>query len=284
MGKPRLNPEHGYRHQHRQQQRRCRDKKRVSKHKHKHKHQRKHHQYQQQQDLKSHTKKKQTQYLTSINLFENLVKIKTQLVNTSDSVRFFIEFFKQTTFTAFVSATSFEKNEDMHTIDHIIRTVVPWYRIFSTRQYAPRQACIDEYATVFMEQIVKLLFNQGMYVCKMISMSNISCTIDKLELSPLESTLFTNVSAHLSKCGASLKKLPREIVVVKNRLQSILNGCANVAMDDDEVKKRLDLFLRNYNRRSMNSDLFELVFINSPVLCQILLNNTQESAAAAADS
>ena len=225
-------------------------------------------------DYHSHVKKRTEQCNATTKLFQNLSRNETQLKRKSDSVKFFIEFFKQTTFISYVSATSFERNEDMHMIDHIIRTVVPWYRLFATKQYAPRQASSDEYATIFMENIVKLLYNQGMYVCKMISMANVTCTVDKLELTPLESALFTSISTHLARCGSSLQKLPREIVTVKNKIHSILKACTSTEMDDENTKTKLDLFARDYNHTSpFASDLFELVFVNSESLWQILNEN-----------
>ncbi|KAK8405435.1 hypothetical protein O3P69_001771 [Scylla paramamosain] len=100
-------------------------------------------------------------------------------LSKADSFSLLVELLKYDTFFFMASATPFKGTDDLHSIDHIIRGVVPAYTsscmaLRGTGKSNP-SGIVDasEYSTVFLEDIVKLLGNRGYFVSRSISLENV---------------------------------------------------------------------------------------------------------------
>lgn len=134
------------------------------------------------------------------------VKISTSaflaLLRQSDSFRLFLEVIKYDTFCVMASATPFQSNADLHSIDHILRRSIPAYTSIAAFAGLGHSSTPDaiaensEYATVFLEQAVKLLRNRGQLVSRCISIANVKCSVVNCNTTPLQKYAMDELSSY----------------------------------------------------------------------------------------
>nr|BDV50214.1 MAG: wsv026-like protein [Chiromantes dehaani nimavirus] len=124
------------------------------------------------------------------------------LLRQSDSFRLFLEVIKYDTFCVMASATPFQSNADLHSIDHILRRSIPAYTSIATFSGPGISSTPDaiaensEYATVFLEQAVKLLRNRGQLVSRCISIANVECSVVNCNTTPLQKYAMDELSSY----------------------------------------------------------------------------------------
>lgn len=124
------------------------------------------------------------------------------LLRQSDSFRLLLEVVKYDTFTVMASATPFQSNADLHSIDHILRRNVPAYTSIAAFSGAGNSTTPDaiaensEYSTLFLEQVVKLLRNRGQLVSRCISIENVECSVVNCNTSPLQKYAIDELSTY----------------------------------------------------------------------------------------
>ena len=142
--------------------------------------------------LKSKKIKKSTSGTISTSTFLALLQL-------SDSFRLFLEVIKYDTFTVMASATPFQSNNDLHSIDHILRRNTPAYTSIDNfvKSFTPDDIAENsEYATVFLEEIVKLLRNRGQLVSRCISIANVECSVVNCNTTPLQKYAMDELSSY----------------------------------------------------------------------------------------
>ena len=124
------------------------------------------------------------------------------LLRQSDSFRLFLEVIKYETFCVMASATPFQSNADLHSIDHVLRRSIPAYTSiaaftgFGSSSSPDAIADNSEYATVFLEQAVKLLRNRGQLVSRCISIANVECSVVNCNTTPLQKYAMDELSSY----------------------------------------------------------------------------------------
>nr|BDT63519.1 MAG: wsv026-like protein [Pasiphaea japonica whispovirus] len=124
------------------------------------------------------------------------------LLRQSDSFRLFIEVMKYDSFYIMASATPFQSNADLHLIDHIFRRSAPAYTRIAAFNGTGNSTTPDaiaedsEYATVFLEQAVKLLKNRGQLVSRCISIANVECSVVNCNATPFQKFAMDELSSY----------------------------------------------------------------------------------------
>ena len=124
------------------------------------------------------------------------------LLRQSDSFRLFLEVIKYDTFCVMASATPFQSNADLHSIDHVLRRSIPAYTSIAAFNRLGNSSTPDaiaensEYATVFLEQVVKLLRNRGQLVSRCISIANVECSVINCNTTPLQKYAMDELSSY----------------------------------------------------------------------------------------
>ena len=124
------------------------------------------------------------------------------LLRLSDSFRLLIEVIKYDTFCLMASATPFQGNADLHSVDHILRRTVPAYTSIAAFSNSGNSSTPDaiaensEYSTVFLEQVVKLLRNQGQLVSRCISIENVECSVINCSTTPIQRYAIDELSSY----------------------------------------------------------------------------------------
>ena len=146
-----------------------------------------------------------------------------------DTFRLMVELTKYHSFFLMVSATPFQSTEDLHTVDHILRKTLPAYtsiqsykdslqkpgsrrqKGYNRRQaepsayeeedgYGPTDADAlaetSEYATRFLENVVRTMKNTGQFVSRCISIQNVGCSIVNCDTSPLQRYALDKLSSY----------------------------------------------------------------------------------------
>ncbi|KAK8405449.1 hypothetical protein O3P69_001785 [Scylla paramamosain] len=183
--------------------------------------------------IKAHIKEKDvSQVINYMTLTPDVSDIEKFLgtLSKADSFRLLVELLKYDTFFFMASATPFKGTDDLHSIDHIIRGVVPAYTsscmaLRGTGKSNP-SGIVDasEYSTVFLEDIVKLLGNKGYFVSRSISLENVESS-DRCDCSHAGHETHSRVQSQDSLAAAHLppilvdtgsEYLPLELIRVKS--------------------------------------------------------------------
>lgn len=125
------------------------------------------------------------------------------LLQQSDSFRLFMEVMKYDSFSIMASATPFQSNADLHSVDHILRRSTPAYTSIAGFKKGTGNATTpdaiaenSEYVTVFLEQVVMLLRNRGQLVSRCISIANVECSIVNCNTTPLQKFAVDELSSY----------------------------------------------------------------------------------------
>ena len=144
----------------------------------------------------------------------------------ADSFRLLVELLKYDTFFLMASATPFKGTDDLHSIDHIIRGVVPAYTSSciawkgAGKSNPSAIADASEYSTVFLEDIVKLLGNRGYFVSRSISLENVESSVVNCAITPLQKFAMDELSAYFME----MKKLLSDVISIGKALRSLLSS------------------------------------------------------------
>ena len=147
-------------------------------------------------------------------------------LSKADSFRLLVELLKYDTFFLMASATPFKGNDDLHSIDHIIRGVVPTYTSSCVASRGAGKsnpsaiADASEYSTVFLEDIVRLLGNRGYFVSRSISLENVESSVINCAITPLQKFAMDELSAYFME----MKKLLSDVIGIGKALRSLLSS------------------------------------------------------------
>lgn len=147
-------------------------------------------------------------------------------LSKADSFRLLVELLKYDTFFLMASATPFKGNDDLHSIDHIIRGVVPAYTssCMASRGAGKSNpsaiADASEYSTVFLEDVVKLLGNRGYFVSRSISLENVESSVVNCAITPLQKFAMDELSVYFME----MKKLLSDVVGIGKALRSLMSS------------------------------------------------------------
>jgi len=148
---------------------------------------------------------------------------KLQLT-VADSVKLFVDHLKNTTFFVMSSATPFQNNQDLHMIDHIIRNIAPRYHLLDQYNGTPTGMNSSEYSTLFLESIIKLLYNNGIYVSRTISMKGIRCAIVQKPISAANMYMINEISSYLAEMKCLAKTAHSDVKVLGKKIDQIIKS------------------------------------------------------------
>nr|BDT62799.1 MAG: wsv026-like protein [Metapenaeus joyneri majanivirus] len=120
-------------------------------------------------------------------------------LSVADSFKLFVDILKKKTFFIMSSATPFQSNNDLHIIDHIIRNIAPHYYLLKQCNITPTGINSLEYSTLFLESIIKLLYNKGIYVSRTISTKGIKCSIVQKPVSNANTYMIDEICCYLAE-------------------------------------------------------------------------------------
>ncbi|KAK3895666.1 hypothetical protein Pcinc_000589 [Petrolisthes cinctipes] len=122
-------------------------------------------------------------------------------LSRADSFRLLLELIKRETFFLMASAMPFQGNKDLHSIDHILRCIVPTYTTSCTALMGVGKANPDaiadasEYSTLFLEDVVQMLGNRGCFVSRSISLEGVDSSVVNCAITPLQRFAIDDISA-----------------------------------------------------------------------------------------
>nr|BDT62204.1 MAG: wsv026-like protein [Penaeus semisulcatus majanivirus] len=148
---------------------------------------------------------------------------KLQLT-VADSVKLFVDHLKNTTFFVMSSATPFQNNQDLHMVDHIIRNVAPRYHLLDQYNGTPTGMNSSEYSTLFLESIIKLLYNNGIYVSRTISMKGIRCAIVQKPISAANMYMINEISSYLAEMKCLARTAHSDVKVLGEKIDQIIKS------------------------------------------------------------
>lgn len=157
--------------------------------------------------------------------YADRTKMFLSTLSGADSFRLLVELLKYDCFYMMASATPFQSSDDLHSIDHILRGVVPNYTTSESLAgigNANPDAIADasEYSTLFLEDVVKLLRNRGMLVSRSISVDNVECSVVRCPISPIQKFAMDEISAF---CLQS-KQLLGEVLEIGSAMRSYVGS------------------------------------------------------------
>lgn len=169
-------------------------------------------------------------------------------LSLADSFRLVVELLKYDCFYLMASATPFQSNDDLHTIDHILRGVVPNYTTSHSLEGMGKSnpdaiADASEYSTLFLEDVVKLLRNRGMLVSRSISLDNVECSVVRCPISPIQKFAMDEISAF---CLQS-KQLLGELLEIGSALRSYV-GSLESPITEGSVRVLVERVNSGYTR------------------------------------
>lgn len=147
-------------------------------------------------------------------------------LSRADSFRLLLELTKKDTFFLMASATPFQSNDDLHSIDHILRCVVPTYTSScmalkgAGKANPDRIADASEYATLFLEDVVRMLGNRGFFVSRSISLKGVESSVVYCAITPFQRFALDEISAFFME----MKRLLGESTSLGKALKSFLAG------------------------------------------------------------
>jgi len=145
-------------------------------------------------------------------------------LNVADSMKLFVDHLKSKTFLVMSSATPFQNNQDLHTIDHIIRNIAPRYHLLDQYDGTPTGMNSSEYSTLFLESIIKLLYNHGIYVSRTISMNGIRCSIVQKPISTATTFMIDEISSYLAEMKNLAKTAHSDIIMLNHIIDQIIKS------------------------------------------------------------
>nr|GAV93158.1 hypothetical protein SCV_034 [Chionoecetes opilio bacilliform virus] len=180
----------------------------------------------------------------------------------SDSFRLLLEIIKYDTFCLMVSATPFQSNADLHSVDHILRRTVPAYTsiysIFGNTSTPDAIAENSEYSTMFLEQVVKLLRGEGQLVSRCISIENVVCSVVNCSSTPVQKYAIDELSSYCLNA--------RQVLIDSKELGVAMNGAMEVmAATGDLTIKNVNNFIEYLNRLNRAGEITIPVDLDSGV-------------------
>lgn len=154
------------------------------------------------------------------------LEIFLSMLSRADSFRLLLELTKKDTFFLMASATPFQSNDDLHSIDHILRCVVPTYTSTcmalkgAGKSNPDRIADASEYATLFLEDVVRMLGNRGFFVSRSISLKGVESAVVSCAITPLQRFALDEISAFFME----MKRLLGESASLGKALKSFLSS------------------------------------------------------------
>nr|BDT62981.1 MAG: wsv026-like protein [Trachysalambria curvirostris nimavirus] len=156
------------------------------------------------------------------------------LLRMSDSFRLFLEVIKYKTFCVMASATPFQSNADLHSVDHILRKNIPAYTSIAAfsggENYSTPDAIAEnsEYSTVFLEEVVKLLKNRGQLVSRCISIANVECSVVNCNMTPMQRYAVDELSSYCLKA--------KQILIDSDKLgEAIADALSSCASEESGI-------------------------------------------------
>lgn len=133
---------------------------------------------------------------------------------SSDSFRFMLELVKNDVFCLLASATPFQSNSDLHSIDHLLRGMIPAYTSISSftggsESLPDAIAENSEYSTKFLEEVIKLLRNRGQLVSRSISVDNVECSVVSCTSTPLQKFAMDELASYCLETRNVLLDAPK---------------------------------------------------------------------------
>nr|BDT61664.1 MAG: wsv026-like protein [Marsupenaeus japonicus endogenous nimavirus] len=162
-------------------------------------------------------------YDTMYDRFGRNKKNRLQLA-VADSVKLFVDYLKNKTFFVMSSATPFQNNQDLHMVDHIIRNIAPHYHLLNQYDGTPVGMNSSEYSTLFLESIIKLLYNEGIYVSRTISMKGIRCSIVQEPITTASTFMINEISSYLAEMKSLSKTAQSDITLLDDKINEIIKS------------------------------------------------------------
>lgn len=156
----------------------------------------------------------------------SLLDVFLGTLSRADSFRLLLELTKRDTFFLMASATPFQSDDDLHSIDHILRCVVPTYTSScmalkgAGKANPDRIADASEYATLFLEDVVRMLGNRGFFVSRSISLRGVESSVVSCAVTPLQRFALDEISAFFME----MKRLLGESSSLGKAIKSFLKG------------------------------------------------------------
>jgi len=212
----------------------------------------------------------------------------------ADSFRLLVELTKRDVFFIMASATPFQSNQDLHAIDHIIRGLLPAYtsleafqsgiRVASgvanmadTDEEGTTSALVEngEYATCFLEDLVKLLYHQGQLVSRAISMSHVECAVVRCAMSPMQEYAVDEMASYMHEAKRSFRASSRIGVALASEINSLATVGFREGWTTNQFRQRLHCFANSINRGTIPwghlsriAPLFRIIVIDDERLWQ----------------
>nr|BDT62709.1 MAG: wsv026-like protein [Metapenaeus ensis nimavirus] len=170
------------------------------------------------------------------------------LLRMSDSFRLFLEVIKHDTFCLMASATPFQSNADLHSVDHILRRNLPAYTSIAAFSGGGNYSTPDmiaensEYATVFLEQVVKLLKNRGQLVSRCISIANVECSVVNCNMTPMQQYAIDELSSYCLSARQTLVDSRQLGEAIADALSSLISDESGIV-----TKRHLKEFVDRLN-------------------------------------
>ena len=178
----------------------------------------------------------------------------------ADSFRLFVEMTKCDCFYLMSSATPFQSNEDLHSVDHIVRSVLPSYTSLPSfgcslpDDDAAHLVDDREYATEFLEDLVKLLYHRGLFVSRAISLRGVECSVVRCPMSPLHARAFDRLASYAAEAKRALADSARLSMHLSEEIEKLAPPYAD-AGDPAEFRRRLDGLVERINGRRIKGPL-----------------------------
>nr|BDV49767.1 MAG: wsv026-like protein [Penaeus semisulcatus pemonivirus] len=185
----------------------------------------------------------------------------------ADSFRLLVELTKRDVFFIMASATPFQSNLDLHAIDHIIRGLLPAYtsldafqngikvanggvNMTDTDDEGAMLALVEngEYATRFLEDLVKLLYHQGQLVSRAISMSHVDCAVVRCPMSPMQEYAVDEMASYMQEAKCSFRASSRIGVALADEINSLATIGFRERWTTDKLRQKLNCLAESINR------------------------------------
>lgn len=178
-------------------------------------------------------------------------KMFLSTLSLADSFRLLVELLKYDCFYLMASATPFQSNDDLHSIDHILRGIVPNYTTSASltgngNVNPDAIADASEYSTLFLEDVVKLLRNRGMFVSRGISLDSVECSVVRCPISPIQKFAMDEISAFFLQS----KQLLGELLEIGSAMHSYI-GSLKSPITEESVRILVER-VNSGNMRGLN--------------------------------
>nr|BDV49888.1 MAG: wsv026-like protein [Metapenaeopsis lamellata majanivirus] len=186
--------------------------------------------------LKTHVQNQTNDYIKTTSCIKNYSKSIYKILqgknnkndkmhlSIADSFKVFVDFLKFDTFFVMSSATPFQNNNDLHIIDHIIKNVAPHYHLLNKYDSVPIGMNSSEYSTLFLESVIKLLYNHGIYISRTISLNDIRCSIIQKPISSANTYMMDEISCYLAEMKKLAKTAKLDICLLDKAINKLLKS------------------------------------------------------------